>query len=87
MQIPFYIGGYFGIDMAIGAVALWLWEQTDARNAETFGPIVASALIAGDGMWTVPAAVLALLKRSPPICMWFFSTPEFQEHYARLPQY
>ncbi|ERN09452.1 hypothetical protein AMTR_s00029p00090440 [Amborella trichopoda] len=73
MAIPFYIGGYFAIDMCIGSLILYLWERTDKRKADAFAPAVASGLICGDGIWTLPASFLALAKVNPPICMKFLS--------------
>ena len=74
MAIPFYIGAYFAIDMFIGSVILFLWERTNKREAEIYAGAMASGLICGDGIWTIPAAVLALTKVNPPICMSFSST-------------
>uniref|UniRef100_A0A6N2M4Z3 Uncharacterized protein n=1 Tax=Salix viminalis TaxID=40686 RepID=A0A6N2M4Z3_SALVM len=34
-------------------------------------PAVASGLICGEGLWTLPEAVLALAQVKPPICMKF----------------
>ncbi|KAF3777347.1 putative metal-nicotianamine transporter [Nymphaea thermarum] len=73
MAIPFYIGGYFAIDMCVGSLILYAWERVNKAKAEAFGPAVASGLICGDGIWTLPASVLSLAKVSPPICMKFLS--------------
>jgi hypothetical protein len=37
-------------------------------------PAVASGLICGEGLWTLPAAILALAKIKPPICMNFVAS-------------
>jgi hypothetical protein len=42
-------------------------------KADAFGPAVASGLICGDGIWTLPQSILALAKVKPPICMKFLS--------------
>jgi len=60
--------GFFTIDMTIGAVILGIWQYFNAADALVTAPLVASALIAGDGVWSVPSAVLALAKVSPPMC-------------------
>ncbi|THU54102.1 hypothetical protein C4D60_Mb10t21480 [Musa balbisiana] len=73
MAIPFYLGSAFAIDMCVGSLMLFIWERTDKAKAEAFGPAVASGLICGDGIWTLPQSVLALAKVKPPICMKFLS--------------
>ncbi|KAJ6822618.1 putative metal-nicotianamine transporter YSL8 [Iris pallida] len=73
MAVPFFIGAYFTIDMCVGSLILFLWERSNRRQAREFAPAVASGLLCGDGLWSLPASVLALLKVDPPICMKFFS--------------
>ncbi|CAD5184728.1 unnamed protein product [Musa acuminata subsp. malaccensis] len=73
IAIPFYLGSAFAIDMCVGSLMLFIWERTDKAKAEAFGPAVASGLICGDGIWTLPQSVLALAKVKPPICMKFLS--------------
>ncbi|KAL9677877.1 hypothetical protein QQ045_015713 [Rhodiola kirilowii] len=73
MAIPFYIGGYFAIDMCVGSLILFIWEKANKAQAKSFAPAVASGLICGDGIWTLPSSVLALLSVKPPICMKFLS--------------
>ncbi|RDY05325.1 putative metal-nicotianamine transporter YSL7, partial [Mucuna pruriens] len=73
MAIPFYIGSYFAIDMCVGSFILFIWQKVDKINADTFGPAVASGLICGDGIWTLPSSFLALAGVQPPICMKFLS--------------
>ncbi|GAA0158064.1 transporter [Lithospermum erythrorhizon] len=73
MAIPFYIGGYFTIDMCIGSLILFIWRTINKEKADAFGPAVASGLICGDGIWTLPSSVLALAGVKPPICMKFLS--------------
>lgn len=79
MAIPFYLGAYFAIDMAIGSVVLYLWQRRDKKKSDIYAPAVASGLICGDGIWTVPASVLALLKVSAPLCMNFVATSAMTE--------
>ncbi|KAF9683762.1 hypothetical protein SADUNF_Sadunf04G0048100 [Salix dunnii] len=73
MAIPFYIGSYFAIDMCVGSLILFIWEKIDKAKADAFGPAVASGLICGDGIWTLPSSILALAGVKPPICMKFLS--------------
>ena len=54
--------------MAIGAVILGTWQFFNPADALISAPLVASALIAGDGVWSVPSAILALAKVDPPLC-------------------
>ncbi|XP_029128669.1 probable metal-nicotianamine transporter YSL7 isoform X2 [Cajanus cajan] len=73
MAIPFYIGSYFAIDMCVGSLILFVWKKVDRVKADTFGSAVASGLICGDGIWTLPSSFLALAGVKPPICMKFLS--------------
>ncbi|XP_072962835.1 probable metal-nicotianamine transporter YSL12 [Typha angustifolia] len=73
MAIPFYVGPYFAIDMALGSLALFVWEAVNKAEADALAPAVAAGLICGDGLWTLPQSVLALAKVKPPICMKFLS--------------
>ncbi|KAM0923804.1 hypothetical protein ACQ4PT_005318 [Festuca glaucescens] len=73
MAIPFYIGSYFAIDMFVGTVIIFVWSKVNRAKAEAFGPAVASGLICGDGIWSLPQSILALAKVKPPICMKFLS--------------
>lgn len=73
MAIPFYLGSYFAIDMCVGSLVLFVWQRLDKAKADAFGPAVASGLICGDGIWTLPSSLLALAGVKPPICMKFLS--------------
>ncbi|KAJ8753431.1 hypothetical protein K2173_019830 [Erythroxylum novogranatense] len=73
MAIPFYLGGYFALDMCVGSLILFVWRKVNKANADAFGPAVASGLICGDGIWTLPSSILALAGVQPPICMKFLS--------------
>nr|XP_029124454.1 probable metal-nicotianamine transporter YSL8 isoform X2 [Elaeis guineensis] len=73
MAIPFYLGSSFAIDMCVGSLIMFLWERTDQRHAKAFGPAVASGMTCGDGIWSLPASLLALWDVRPPICMKFLS--------------
>ncbi|KAK8342763.1 hypothetical protein V6Z12_A08G253800 [Gossypium hirsutum] len=73
MAIPFYLGPYFAIDMCVGSLILFVWEKLNKEKAAAFAPAVASGLICGDGIWTLPSSILALAGVQPPICMKFLS--------------
>nr|GMD00734.1 probable metal-nicotianamine transporter YSL7 [Ipomoea batatas] len=73
MAIPFYLGSYFAIDMCLGSLILFVWRKMNKRKADAFAPAVASGLICGDGIWTLPQSILALAGVNPPICMKFLS--------------
>ena len=71
MAVPFLVGAYFAIDMGLGSLIVFVWHKLNSKKAELMVPAVASGLICGEGLWTLPAAVLALAKINPPICMKF----------------
>ena len=73
MAIPFYLGPYFSIDMCVGSLILFIWQRINKAKADAFGPAVASGLICGDGIWTLPSSVLALAGVKQPLCMKFLS--------------
>ncbi|KAK9076622.1 hypothetical protein SSX86_004956 [Deinandra increscens subsp. villosa] len=74
MAVPFLVGGYFAIDMCIGSLVVFVWHKVNAKEVDSMVPAVASGLICGEGMWSLPASVLALAKISPPICMEFLTS-------------
>ncbi|XAR53212.1 hypothetical protein NMG60_11021674 [Bertholletia excelsa] len=74
MAIPFYLGGYFAIDMCVGSIILFIWQKANKRKAKDLAPAVASGLICGDSLWGIPAAILSLFGIQAPICMKFLST-------------
>lgn len=78
MAIPFYLGAYLGIDMFIGGLLVYIWKRLNARMAKIFVPAVASGFICGDGVWVIPASILALAKITPPLCMMFVSSKQAQ---------
>ena len=73
MAIPFYLGSYFAIDMCVGSKILFVWGKINQAKADALAPAVASCLICGDGIWTLPASIFALAGVKPPICMKFLS--------------
>lgn len=74
MAIPFYLGGYFAIDMCLGSLILFLWEYKNKANADIYAPAVASGLICGDGIWSLPSSILALAGVKPPLCLQVVSS-------------
>ncbi|XP_010541874.1 PREDICTED: metal-nicotianamine transporter YSL1 [Tarenaya hassleriana] len=71
MAVPFLVGAYFAIDMCVGTLIVFVWEKMNRKKAEVMVPAVASGLICGEGLWTLPESVLALAGVNPPICMKF----------------
>ena len=62
---------YVQVDMCIGSFVKLVWQRRKPTEADSFVPVAASGFIAGDGLWSVPAAILAMAKLRPPICMSF----------------
>ncbi|KAF9597661.1 hypothetical protein IFM89_020541 [Coptis chinensis] len=73
MAVPFLVGAYFAIDMCLGTLIVFVWHKLNSKKARVMVPAVASGLICGEGLWTLPAAILALAKVNPPICMKFLA--------------
>uniref|UniRef100_A0A453FUT1 Metal-nicotianamine transporter YSL7 n=1 Tax=Aegilops tauschii subsp. strangulata TaxID=200361 RepID=A0A453FUT1_AEGTS len=59
------------IDMCVGSLVLYLWTRSDRDGAQAFGPVLASGLICGDGLFSIPYALLARYGVTPPICIRF----------------
>lgn len=76
MAIPFYLGGYFTIDMCVGSLIMYIWTRVDHMAAKTYSPAVASGLICGDVIWALPSSILSLYKIQAPMCMQFISQSE-----------
>ncbi|TKY47946.1 Metal-nicotianamine transporter YSL1 [Spatholobus suberectus] len=74
MAIPFLVGAYFAIDMCLGSLVVYVWPKLNPKKAEAMIPATASGLICGEGLWALPASILALAKINPPICMKFFAS-------------
>ncbi|KAG5393485.1 hypothetical protein IGI04_023448 [Brassica rapa subsp. trilocularis] len=73
MAISFHIGGYFTIYMCVGSLILFIWRKLNGLKADAYSSAVASGLICGEGIWTLPSSVVALAGVKPPICMKFLS--------------
>ncbi|XP_061337792.1 metal-nicotianamine transporter YSL1-like [Gastrolobium bilobum] len=74
VAIPFLVGAYFAIDMCLGSLIVYVWHKLNTKKAEAMVPAAASGLICGEGLWTLPASILALAKINPPICMNFLAS-------------
>ncbi|KNA14095.1 hypothetical protein SOVF_110930 [Spinacia oleracea] len=74
MAIPFLVGGYFAIDMCLGSLIVFVYQKLNPKKAELMVPVVASGFICGEGIWSLPASLLALAKVKPPICMKFLAS-------------
>uniref|UniRef100_A0A803L5A9 Uncharacterized protein n=1 Tax=Chenopodium quinoa TaxID=63459 RepID=A0A803L5A9_CHEQI len=74
MAVPFLVGGYFAIDMCVGSLVVYVWHRINSKQADLMVPAVASGLICGEGLWSLPASFLALANVNPPICMTFLSS-------------
>ncbi|KAA8533916.1 hypothetical protein F0562_031433 [Nyssa sinensis] len=74
MAVPFLVGAYFTIDMCVGSLVVFVWQKLHANKVESMVPAVASGLICGEGLWILPASILALAKINPPICMTFLAS-------------
>jgi hypothetical protein len=59
--------------MCVGSLILFVWQKIDKVKADAFQTAVASGLICGDGIWSLPSTFLALGGVQPPICMKFLS--------------
>ncbi|GAA0158229.1 transporter [Lithospermum erythrorhizon] len=84
MAIPFYLGGYFAIDMCVGSLILYFWQRKNKKHADDIAPAVASGLICGDSLWGIPAAILSLASIKPPMCMMFLSSADYVKVYSFL---
>ncbi|CAA6663338.1 unnamed protein product [Spirodela intermedia] len=70
MAVPFLVGElrHRHVRREPGGIR---WHWFDSKKATVIVPAVASGLICGDGLWTLPSSLLALAKINPPICMKF----------------
>ena len=73
IAVPFLVGANFAIDMCMGSLVVFLYDRLNKRKANFMVSAIASGLICGDGLWILPASILALAKVHPPICMNFLA--------------
>lgn len=71
MAIPCFVGSHFAIDMFLGTVVRFVWGKMNQESARKYTVAVAAGFLCGDGLWTLPSAILSVLKVDPPICMSF----------------
>ncbi|EEE63007.1 hypothetical protein OsJ_17815 [Oryza sativa Japonica Group] len=76
IALPFFAGSYFTIDMCVGSLLLLAWTRMNAKSAEMLSSAVAAGLICGEGLFTLPSALLNMFKVQPPMCMKFLSGGE-----------
>ncbi|KAL7165656.1 hypothetical protein ACSBR2_041352 [Camellia fascicularis] len=74
MAVPFLVSAYFSIDMCVGTLIVFVWHKLNPKKAELMVPVVASGLICGEGLWTLPESILSLAGVNPPTCMKFVAS-------------
>uniref|UniRef100_A0A453MVN8 Uncharacterized protein n=1 Tax=Aegilops tauschii subsp. strangulata TaxID=200361 RepID=A0A453MVN8_AEGTS len=88
MAVPFFLGSFFTIDMCVGSLILYMWSKSDRLHAQMFAPAVASGLICGDGIWSLPSSLLSLGNVEPPMCLRVFDADtnyEVEQFLSTLP--
>ncbi|KAJ1286046.1 hypothetical protein BS78_03G324100 [Paspalum vaginatum] len=76
MAISFLLVPAVSIDMCVGSLILFAWNRADKESAQVFAPVLASGLICGDGLFSIPYALLARYDVTPPICVKFIGRVE-----------
>lgn len=71
MAFSFYIGANNAIDFWLGSLIMLVWEKRNSQSAVQLGPLLGAGLIVGDGLWSVPSALLAIGGITPPLCVKF----------------
>ncbi|XP_062205674.1 probable metal-nicotianamine transporter YSL18 [Phragmites australis] len=71
MAVSFLLVPAVSIDMCVGSLILFAWNRTDREAAQVFAPVLAAGLICGDGLFSIPYALLARYNVAPPICVRF----------------
>ncbi|KAM0821543.1 hypothetical protein ACQ4PT_072127 [Festuca glaucescens] len=84
MAMSFLLVPAVAIDMCVGSLILYLWARTDKDGAQVFGPVLASGLICGDGLFSIPYALLARYDVTPPICIRFVARDQNEKLDAYL---
>ena len=70
--IPFILGAYIALDMATGSLIVAIWGLfAPHQTVELLAPAVASGLIVGDGVFSIPLSALGAMAIEPPFCMGF----------------
>ncbi|PUZ54145.1 hypothetical protein GQ55_5G106500 [Panicum hallii var. hallii] len=73
MAISFLLVPAVSIDMCVGSLILFAWSRADKEGAQVFAPVFASGLICGDGLFSIPYALLTRYDVTPPMCVKFIS--------------
>ncbi|WVZ68312.1 hypothetical protein U9M48_017270 [Paspalum notatum var. saurae] len=76
MAISFLLVPAVSIDMCVGSLILFAWNRADKEGAQVFAPVLASGLICGDGLFSIPYAMLARYQVTPPMCIKFIGRVE-----------
>ncbi|KAM3333474.1 hypothetical protein ACQJBY_028524 [Aegilops geniculata] len=84
MAMSFLLVPAVAIDMCVGSLVLYLWTRSDRDGAQAFGPVLASGLICGDGLFSIPYALLARYGVTPPICIRFVAREQNEKLDAYL---
>lgn len=71
LGLPFFIAPFFTIDMLLGSAILFIWAKIDIQSAELLSTALAAGMICGEGLFSLPSAILSLFNLRPPICMKF----------------
>jgi len=61
LGIAFIVPGFYSIAMWLGAMITWLYRRKNAEAVDSYGPSLASGLIAGEGLMMVVIALLLIL--------------------------
>ena len=59
------------VDMCIGSVIVTIWSYVNLPGAMLYAVPLATGFISGEGIWSVPQAILTYAKATGPICMMF----------------
>ncbi|CAL4953835.1 unnamed protein product [Urochloa decumbens] len=78
MAVSFLLVPAVSIDMCLGSLVLYAWNRMDKEGAQVFGPVLASGLICGDGLFSIPYALLSRYNVTPPICVKFIGRVQNQ---------
>ena len=55
--------------MSLGSAITAAWELASPHGATLLAPALASGLIVGDGVWSIPASLLSFLNVGSPVCV------------------
>lgn len=78
MAVSFLLVPAVSIDMCVGSLILYAWNSMDREGAQVFAPVLASGIICGDGLFSIPYALLSRYDVTPPICIRFLGRVQNQ---------